>query len=52
MYDALDTLLLMDLKPEFERAVKHVSGVTFPRHPVRSSLLLSNIVLRLFRNTT
>lgn len=35
VYDALDTLWLMDMKPEFERAVDHVSQTPFHTHPVR-----------------
>ncbi|KAI5121758.1 hypothetical protein M0805_009571 [Coniferiporia weirii] len=32
MFDSLDTLWLMDLKPEFERAVNYVSKTEFRKH--------------------
>ena len=36
MFDALDTLWIMDLKPEFERALNHISKAEFHRHRVGS----------------
>lgn len=34
MYDALDTILLMDLQDEFERAMKYISVATFHQENV------------------
>lgn len=38
MFDALDTLWLLDMKPEFERAVDHISRVQFRKTQVRSGI--------------
>ena len=35
MYDSLDTLLLMDLKPEFERALSFIAKQDFHQTQVR-----------------
>ena len=39
MYDGLDTLWLMGLKPEFERAVSEIEKATFYQAPVRPYML-------------
>ena len=35
MFDSLDTLWLMDMKPQFERALSYISAVEFRKHRVR-----------------
>lgn len=37
VFDSLDTLWLMDLKPEFDRAARHVSRMKFRQSTVRSA---------------
>ena len=34
MYDALDTILLMDLEDEFERAMKYITVASFHQEDV------------------
>lgn len=43
MYDSLDTLWIMDLKPQFERAVSYISVQDFHKSVVRSSLNVLDI---------
>ncbi|KAH8110099.1 seven-hairpin glycosidase [Phellopilus nigrolimitatus] len=44
MFDGLDTLWLLDLKPEFERAVNHISKAEFHRHPKHDVMFFETVI--------
>ncbi|THH05387.1 hypothetical protein EW145_g4830 [Phellinidium pouzarii] len=44
MFDALDTLWFMDLKPEFERAISYISKAEFHRHQKYDVMFFETVI--------